>query len=91
MTNRQSKIRGTNPKVVTTLVPTLEAELRSYRVNKREWLQAHLGEFVVISGTTVAGFYPDYEAAFRAGLRRFGAKDFLIKQICSQEPVYFIY
>lgn len=59
-------------------------------MHKNVWLLSHLGEFAVISGTTVAGFYPDYEAAFRAGLRRFGVRDFLIKEVCSQEPVYFI-
>ena len=70
---------------------TLKPELRFYRMNKRQWLRSHSGEFVVISGTTVAGFYPDYEAAFRAGVRRFGSRDFLIKQIFAKEPVYFIY
>jgi hypothetical protein len=70
---------------------TLETELQFYRMHKNEWLLSHLGEFAVIGGTTVAGFYPDYEVAFQAGFRKFGARDFLIKQIYSQEPVYFIY
>jgi hypothetical protein len=60
-------------------------------MNKGQWLHSHPGDFAVISGTTVGGFYPEYEAAFRAGLQRFGAKDFLIKQIFAEEPVYFIY
>ncbi len=69
----------------------LDDELRLFEQNKQEWLQSHAGEFAVISRSTVAGFYPNYEVAFQAGLRRFGAPDFLIKQICAQEPVYFIY
>jgi hypothetical protein len=69
----------------------LETELLFYRIHKNGWLRSHISEFVVISGTTIGGFYPDYAAAFRAGVRRFGFRDFLIKQIFAKEPVYFIY
>jgi hypothetical protein len=70
----------------------LEAELRTFEQHKREWLQSHLGDFVVIAGTTVAGFYSDYEKAFKAGLERFGVRgDFLVKQLYAEEPVYLIY
>jgi len=44
-----------------------------------------------VMGTTVAGFYPDFESALRAGLRRFGVRDFLVKQVCAEDPVYVIY
>ena len=69
----------------------LEHELRLFEQHKQEWLQSHTGEFVVISCQTVAGFYADYELALRAGLLRFGLRDFLIKQVLAEEPVYSIY
>lgn len=69
----------------------LEEELRLFEQCKQEWLQSHPGEFAVVSETTIAGFYPDYEAALLGGLQRFGAKNFLIKQVLAEEPVYFIY
>ncbi len=69
----------------------LEDEFQLFGQHKHEWLQSHAGEFVVIGGTTVAGFYLDYESAFRAGLRRFGSRAFLIKQVLVEEPVHFIW
>lgn len=71
---------------------TLKAELEIFERNKTEWLGSHPGEFVVIAGTAVAGFYADYEAAFRAGLKRVSAgQAFLVKQVWAEEPVYLIY
>jgi hypothetical protein len=77
--------------VVSVKDRSLEDELRLFGQHKQEWLQSHTGAFVVIGGTTIAGFYPDYESAFRAGLQKFASKAFLIKQVCAEEPVHFIY
>jgi len=44
----------------------LEMEFRVFEQHKKEWLQAHPGEFVVVAATSVAGFYPDYESALTA-------------------------
>lgn len=71
---------------------TLQKELGVFKQHKHEWLRNHPGDFVVISDLTVAGFYPDYESAFRAGLGRFGVQSsFLVKQIWAEEPVYLIH
>jgi hypothetical protein len=70
---------------------TLQLELRVFQQAKKEWLKSHAGEFAVISGTTVAGFYPDFESAFRAGLRTCGFRDFLVRQVCAVDPVYVVY
>jgi hypothetical protein len=71
---------------------SLAEELSLYESNKSEWLESHSGEFVLISDTTLAGFFPSYERAFEAGLKKFGiTKDFLIKQVVEQEPVFVIY
>jgi hypothetical protein len=70
----------------------LKQELKLYHGQKNGWLERHLNEYVVIAGEQVAGFYPDYESAFRAAIREFGIKrQFLIKQICAAEPVYVVY
>jgi predicted aspartyl protease len=70
----------------------LQDELRVFDQHKRQWLRTNSGEFVVIAGTTVAGFYPDYESAFHAGIKKFGVTtEFLVKQVCAEEPVYLIY
>lgn len=70
----------------------LEKELTVFEQHKREWLQNHLGDFVVIANETVAGFYRDYESAFKAGLSKFGIRaSFLVKQVWAEEPVYLIH
>ena len=70
---------------------TLQLELRVFQQAKKEWLKSHAGEFAVISGTTVAGFYPDFPSAYCAGLGKFGFRDILIKRVCAEDPVYVIY
>jgi len=54
-------------------------------------VRLHAGQFVVIGGTTIAGFYSDYRSAFIAGVEKFGRRDFLVKQVSGEEPVYFIF
>jgi hypothetical protein len=70
----------------------LESELRVFEANRWKWAQSHLGKFVVIrEDTIVKGFFDEYEDAFRAGIRQFGAdRNFLIKQVWKTEPVYFV-
>jgi hypothetical protein len=69
----------------------LQRELQVFEQHKREWLASNPGKFVVIAGTTVAGFYSDYESAFHAGLKRFGVTGtFLVKQVWAEQPVYLI-
>jgi len=71
---------------------TLKSEYGVFERHRPEWSRAHNGEFVVIHGADVAGFYPDYESALRAGLKRFGlVTPFLVKQVSPREPVFVIY
>lgn len=79
-------------KIPMPLDDPLKQELKLYHGQKKSWLDSHLNQYVVIGGEQVAGFYPDYESAFRAAIREFGIKrQFLIKQICAAEPVYVVY
>jgi len=70
----------------------LKTELSVFDKHHHEWVQSQLGKFVVIQDQTVVeGFFDEYEDAFRAGIRRFGAdRDFLVKQIWKTQPVYFV-
>jgi len=70
----------------------LSRELAYYEQHKSEWLPGYENQFVVVSGNKIAGFYKDYESAWDAGAKEFGLQaNFLIKQICVHEPVYFLY
>jgi hypothetical protein len=67
-------------------------ELAYYEVHKPQWLTSHLGDFVVVCGENLGGFFPNYEEALKAGIQRFGiGSEFLIKQIWEHEPVFAIY
>jgi len=70
----------------------LQEELRVFEQHKPEWLRSHPGEFVVIVGSRVIGFHSEYESAFKAGLSAAGlGRNFLLKQVWAEEPVYLIY
>jgi hypothetical protein len=66
-------------------------ELRVFEEHRDEWLRSNVGKFVAIQGEQVGGFFSSYAEAFRSGLARFGAEhEFLIKQVCLTEPIYYI-
>ena len=91
MSSKQS-VRFRKGVQMETATP-LETELKVFEENLQGWAQeAQLGKFVVIQDRTVVkGFFDEYEEAFKAGVRQFGAsRDFLIKQIWITQPVYFV-
>jgi len=70
----------------------LAGEIEYYERHKQEWLRQHSGDYVVVKGSTVLGFYSAFEAAYRAGASSFGlGADFLVKQILEHEPVFCVF
>jgi hypothetical protein len=70
----------------------LSTELQLYRLRKDEWLGRHSGEYVVVKGEQVLGFYPEFAAAYTAGVAAWGAGvDFLVRQVLDFEPVYSVF
>jgi hypothetical protein len=67
-------------------------ELAVFDAHRHEWLGANSGKFVAIQESVVVdGFFATYSEAFMAGLQSFGAtRNFLIKQVWTTEPVYFV-
>jgi len=75
---------------MTALQP-FAAELEIFELHRGEWSLSHAGEFVAIQGNVIAGFFGSYAEALKAGLQKFDvARDFLIKQIWTIEPVYLV-
>jgi hypothetical protein len=69
----------------------LAVELDYYGQHAREWVAERAGQYVVIKDTAVLDFYPDFEAAYRAGVGTYGFEtDFLVKQILEYEPVFIV-
>lgn len=70
----------------------LAKELEVYETLKPQWLRKHKGEFVVILGAEPLGFYPDFQAAYCAGVEKYGINtDFLVKRVAAQEPVFVVF
>ena len=70
----------------------LAVELEYFSQHKAEWLAHRTGQYVVIKDNKPLGFYPNFEAAYRAGAAAYGVStDFLVKQILEHEPVFFVY
>jgi hypothetical protein len=65
---------------------TLAAELVTYRDCLDELLK-HKGQFVVIKGKSILGYYRDRRAALTAAHNEYGAIPVLIKQVVEREPV----
>jgi hypothetical protein len=73
-------------------ISPFSAEHKVFQQHRDEWLRSHLGEYVVIQDDVVAeGFFSNYAEAFKAGLQRFGVRrGFLVKQVWTTEPVYWV-
>ena len=60
----------------------LSKEIQTYHDHVAEWAE-HDGQFVLICGSEVVGFYDAYEKALTEGYTRFGMVPFLVKKILS--------
>lgn len=70
----------------------LTTELEFYKLRKLEWLQHHSGQYVVVKGRDVLGFYPEFVAAYSAGASAWGPNtDFLVKQVLEFEPTFSVF
>lgn len=67
-------------------------ELGVFERHRQEWSHSNPGKFVAIQAEVVAeGFFATYADALKAGLQKFGVqKSFLVKQVWTTEPVYFV-
>jgi len=70
----------------------LATEMAFYAEHKAQWLEKHSGEYIVAQDKHLLGFFDSWESALKAGLRAFGVqRDFLVKQVLAQDPVYFVF
>jgi hypothetical protein len=70
-------------------VKDLEVEYATYKARLPELL-AHEGEYVLIKGEEVVGFFKTSRAAVREGYRRFGMVPIFVKKVAAVEPVIYI-
>lgn len=65
----------------------LKEEWAFYNQKKEELLRTHPGQFALIKGRELLGFYATRRAAYAEGVQRFGRECFLVHQILEIEPI----
>ena len=69
----------------------LRADFHIFESRLEEWLEDHKGKYVVMHKGQVVGFFDDYAAGLRAGLRTFGVTtEFLVQQVREEKPLLVI-
>ncbi len=82
--SKQARKNSTQANISTFL---LTEELKTYEAHRTAWAD-RLGQFVVIRGQDILGFYPCHNDALEAGYDQYGSGPFLVKQILAHEPIY---
>jgi len=57
------------------------------KIKDRLVAEGNEGKIVLIQGMTIFGFFDREIDAYEAGVRKFGTKLFMIKQVFKEEPV----
>ena len=65
-------------------------DLAWFEQNRAYISQQFAGKYVLIKDKAVAGAYPDYGSAFKAGTQMFGTQPFTVKQALPQEQAHWI-
>lgn len=68
---------------------SLRKELETYLLKLPDHL-LHEGQFVVIQGDSVAGYWDTYHDALQTAYERYGLSPFLIKKVQAHETVHHI-
>jgi hypothetical protein len=70
----------------------LNADFQLFESHRQEWSQNNEGKYVVMHNGDILGFFDDYGSGLQAGIAKFGvATEFLVQQVCKEEPVFVIY
>ncbi len=69
--------------------PALAQEMEVYRNNVSEW-RDHEGQYVIIKGEKIYGFFSNYDDALKYGYDVIGLEPFLVKQINTIESMHYI-
>jgi hypothetical protein len=59
----------------------LDAEKAIYTARVHEWSRDHEGQFVVVRGTDVLGFFGTMDAALGSAAAKYGATSFLVRRV----------
>jgi hypothetical protein len=69
----------------------LSEELSYFRENRHTWLAEHSGEFALVRGRHVSGFFAEWADGFKAGIEKYQLGTFLLKRVTKEDEVFFIF
>jgi hypothetical protein len=78
------------PNRQTDPLAPIAQEIATYRARLPDLVREHEGEFVLIKGSNIIGFFPDETSALREGRRRLGIVHMLVKQVSAKERVTWL-
>jgi hypothetical protein len=65
----------------TAMAESLLSERKVFEDSLAQWRPEHTGQYVLIKGTEVVGFFDSLDNATREGFKRFGLNDFFVTRI----------
>lgn len=71
---------------------SLEKEKAAYRklLEDKERAHEHHGEYVLIHGEEICGYFSSFSDALHEGYEKFGLDPFMVKQVSLVEPIHLI-
>jgi hypothetical protein len=70
---------------------SLRVETAFFDSMRAEWLKDHGGEWALVRGRELLGFFPSLEEAYTHGRDRFGIDPFLVKRVVPTDPVEILH
>lgn len=63
----------------------IEQERRFFKAHCEEWSEFHKGEYALVKGEELIGFFAEETDALAEGARRFGTENFLVRRVGGAE------
>jgi hypothetical protein len=82
----KQKVTKKEAEAIVGRLPLAE-EIKTFDAHLTDWAERE-GQFVLIKGRDVLGFYARNDDALDAGYARLGEGPFLVKQVLVHEPIY---
>ena len=67
-----------------------DQEIEVFKANLTEWVAEHAGQFVLIKGKEVVGFFSTYADAVERGYDQYGLEGFFVRQISVVQQIQFM-
>ena len=72
------------------MTTALSAEIATYQAQRAKLVEEHVGEYVLIKGDQIIGFYETEAHGLSAGYKRYANAGFLVRHVSESEaPVFF--